>query len=136
MEECLFCKIVNGEIPSHKVYEDENSFAFLDIESLSEGHTLIIPKNHHVLLSDMTEDDLGKLFACVKKVLGMVSRATNASGFSILQRNGKAAGQVIDHVHVHIIPRHEGDGLGFTWNTKKLSEEELKRIADKIRNVI
>lgn len=136
MEDCLFCKIIKGEVKCHKVYEDENSFAFLDINPLSEGHTLVIPKKHYALLVDMAEDDLKKFFVSFKKVLDMVSRATNAPGFSVLQRNGKAAGQIIDHVHVHIIPRFEGDGLGFMWKTTKLSEEDLKRIAEKIRSVM
>ena len=133
--ECLFCKIVRGEIPSKKVYEDENIFAFLDINPRNPGHTLVIPKRHAETILDMSEEETGTLFQGVRKVAGMVKTATQAQGISIGQSNGKAAGQLIAHAHVHIIPRFMNEGpaaLESIIPAKKMDDAVLDEIAKKI----
>lgn len=133
--ECLFCKIVKGEIPSKKVYEDDNVFAFLDINPRNPGHTLVIPKKHAETILDMSEEETGQLFQSVRKIAGMVSSATQSQGLSIGQSNGKVAGQVIAHAHVHIIPRFANEsppGLESILPAKRMEEAMLDEIAKKI----
>ena len=110
--DCIFCKIINGEIPAKIVYEDETSIAFLDIAPCAEGHTVVIPKKHYSKFTDMNENDAGNLFASVKKIASAVEKATDADGSNIGLNNGKAAGQEVPHVHIHIIPRKAGDNGG------------------------
>ena len=110
--DCLFCKIVSGAIPSHKVYEDEFSFAFLDIDPCSSGHTIVIPKKHFERFTDMDTYDAGNLFESVNTVAKAVEVALGVKGSNIGLNNGKVAGQEVPHVHVHIIPRAEGDKGG------------------------
>ena len=110
--DCLFCKIVRGEIPAQKVYEDASSFAFLDIHPLADGHTMIIPKAHYERLEDMPVAEAGKIFETVRRVTEAVQRALNAPATTIGINNGKAAGQVVPHLHIHIVPRSPGDGGG------------------------
>ncbi len=132
---CLFCKIARGEIPAKKVYEDERVFAFLDINPRNPGHTLVIPKNHAVTLLEMSEKDVGKLFESVRYMAEAVQKGTKADGLSIIQSNGKAAGQVVTHVHVHIIPRYLSEGpvsLEGVLAVKKLPEETLNQISSAI----
>jgi len=103
-EKCIFCRIVRGELPSNRVYEDEDYIAFLDINPYSKGHTLVCPKRHGETLWDMGEDEIGGLFAAASKVSRAIVEATGSDGFRILQNNGEAANQVVGHVHVHVIP--------------------------------
>ena len=112
MDNCLFCKIISGEIPAKIVYEDDTSIAFLDIAPCAEGHTVVIPKKHYRKFTDMNENDAGNLFASVKKIASAVEKATDADGSNIGINNGKAAGQEVPHVHIHIIPRKDGDNGG------------------------
>ncbi len=136
-EECVFCGIGAGKIPSKKVYEDSNSVAFLDINPRNPGHTLVIPKKHATTLSDMSPKDAGTLFSSVQKVAVAVKEATKADGISIVQNNGKAAGQVVPHVHFHVIPRFETEGpvaLEAVLPSKKLDDAAMNKIADSIKN--
>lgn len=109
--ECIFCKIIKGEIPCAKVFENEFVIAFLDIAPLAEGHTLVIPKEHHVTMAEMPED----LAAEIGRVMPMLSKAvcksSGTNACNIFQNNGRPAGQVVDHLHFHIVPRVEGDGI-------------------------
>ena len=108
---CIFCRIANGEIPCAKIYEDDNVLAFLDLAPVHHGHTLVIPKSHY---KDMLEvpSELGThVFAALQKVAAAVMKATGAMGFNVMQNNGLAAGQTVFHIHWHIIPRFEDDGL-------------------------
>ena len=135
--QCLFCGIVAGKIPCKKVYEDEHAFAFLDISPRNPGHTLVIPKKHAETLLDMNEKDAGKLFESVRKVAGMVKAATNSQGISIGQSNGQAAGQVVRHVHFHVIPRfmNEGPvGLEGILPSKKIDDDSMDKIAHAIKS--
>jgi histidine triad (HIT) family protein len=110
--DCIFCKIVRGELPAHKVYEDATSFAFLDIRPLADGHTMVIPKAHYERLQDVPIAEAGRLFEAVHKVAGAVQSALDAPATTIGINNGKAAGQVVPHLHIHIVPRHAHDGGG------------------------
>ncbi len=112
MNDCIFCKIVRGEIPSHKIYEDAFSYVFLDINPLTEGHTMVIPKEHYQTLQEMPASLAGKLFETVSVATGKIEKAMGAIATTVGINNGPGAGQVVRHVHVHIIPRFEKDGGG------------------------
>mgnify|MGYP005846984271 CR=1 FL=1 len=130
---CIFCRIAAGEIPCHRVHEDDHVLAFLDVGPLSRGHTLVIPKAHHVTLADMPPELAGRC-AQVAATLGpAIARAVNAPGWNLLQNNGPAAGQVVMHVHFHLIPRTEGDALGYRWPAGKLDPADAPRLLDAIR---
>ena len=107
--DCVFCAIAAGEIPSFKIYEDETTLAYLDINPFSEGHTLVIPKAHTEGLLDTPDETLAAVLARVKKIAAHLQSALPCDGFNILQNNGEAAGQTVKHVHFHIVPRY-GDG--------------------------
>ncbi len=108
---CLFCKIINGEIPTNKVYEDDDVLAILDISQAGKGHTLVMPKKHYANLYDCDEETLKKLITTVQKLAVHITTKLDAPGCNILQNNNEAAGQSIPHLHFHIIPRYEGDDL-------------------------
>lgn len=110
--ECLFCNIIKGDIPSYKVYEDEMAYAFLDINPCSRGHTVVTLKKHYENFTDMPAEDAGSLFATVKMIAKMVEETVSADGSNIGLNNKPVAGQTVPHVHVHIIPRFEGDNGG------------------------
>ena len=112
MKDCIFCKIVRGELSSHKIYEDEFSLAFLDIYPFTEGHTMVIPKQHFQTIQEMPAELAGKIFETVSIVTGKVERAMGAVATTIGINNGRGAGQVVPHLHVHIVPRYENDGGG------------------------
>lgn len=109
MEDCIFCKIVKGEIPSIKVFEDASVLAFMDINPISTGHTLIIPKNHAENLFDMKTEDLHAVIAVSKKVAGAIRSALSPEGIAVLQLNGRGVNQVVMHYHMHLVPRLAGD---------------------------
>jgi len=129
--ECIFCKIVSGKLPSHKVYEDERHVAFLDINPFSPGHTLVCPKRHGETLWDMEEREIGEAFEIAAKISKSVMAATNADGFRVMQNNGEAANQAVAHLHIHIIPVKLEDKGRF--NRVKVSESEMGKIAESIR---
>jgi len=136
---CLFCKIISGEIPSKKVYEDENVFAFLDINPRNPGHTLVIPKKHYVTLLDMPAKEVGHLFESARMVAEAVKGGANADGLSLIQSNGKAAGQLVTHVHVHLIPRFMSEGpisLEGVLSVKKMPEDTLDKFVAAIKEKI
>jgi histidine triad (HIT) family protein len=109
--DCIFCKLVNGEIPCNKVYENKNFIAFLDIHPKAKGHTLIVPKNHYTLLLDMPSSLGAELMDAVKKIILNISKENKAEGFNVIINGNKAGGQVVMHTHVHVIPRKSEDGL-------------------------
>lgn len=115
-EDCIFCKIISGAIPAIGVMATEDAFAFLDIAPLAEGHTLLVPKRHYGRLTDVPGDELGRLTWHLAPLARAVQGATGTDACNILQNNGRAAGQEVQHVHFHIIPRKPGDGLGYRWN--------------------
>ncbi len=131
----IFAKILRGEIPSHKVYEDDEAFAFLDVMPRSPGHTLVIPKVKATGLTDIPESDLGRLMACVQKLAPLVVEGIGAHGFMLQQFNGAAAGQTVFHLHIHIVPRWEGERLK-PHGTEMEDQEVLAANAGKIRAVV
>lgn len=135
-EDCIFCRIVDGEIPSRTVYEDDDVLAFLDANPLSPGHTLVIPKAHHQFLEDTPEELSASVFAAVRELIPRVRSAVDADAHTIAVNDGPAAGQEVPHLHVHVVPRFEGDGGGpihaITGKRPDLSEEELDDVADDI----
>lgn len=135
MENCLFCQIIEGKKPSHKIYEDENTYAFLDINPRNKGHTLVIPKKHRETFLDLKEKEINNLFQKIQKIAKAVKKATDAEGFNLLQNNKKAAGQIVDHVHVHIIPRYTEDNVELKWRYKP-EKGEFEEIKKKIKEQI
>jgi histidine triad (HIT) family protein len=129
----IFTRIVRGEIPSHKVDEDEHTYAFLDINPLAPGHTLVIPKKAYVTLDECPEEVASALGRAVARVGRAVAAATGCAGWNVLQNNGRIAGQVVMHVHFHIIPRSEGDGLGYRWEPGELKPETAEKLKEAIR---
>jgi histidine triad (HIT) family protein len=130
---CIFCKIVAGDIPCHKLYEDDRVLAFLDIGPLSQGHCLVIPKDHYELLDQMPLELTGACMQTVSKLSKAVMASVTADGWNVLENNGPVAGQVVPHVHFHIIPRNDGDGLGYRWPAGKLSPENAESLKKAIR---
>jgi len=136
MEDCIFCKIAKGEIPSFKIYEDKDIFAFLDIKPFSKGHCLVIPKKHFENIFDIDENTLKKVIVVSKKMSEKIKETLSADGIRLSQSNGKTAGQEIMHFHFHIIPRYENDNIPMhpaaTPHLLKADFGELKKIAEKI----
>lgn len=131
MTDCIFCKIVSGQIPCEKLYEDDKTFAFLDIKPANEGHTLVIHKHHHADLFDTPVEDVADIFRTVKKVGAALLQAVGADGLNIGMNNKPAAGQVVFHAHVHVIPRYSGDGLKM-WPHKETTAEARLAVAKKV----
>ena len=123
-QDCIFCKIILGEIPAAKVYEDADAFAFLDIHPVNVGHVLVMSKAHHQDFGSMPEDAAARLFAAVHRVAGAAARAVGAPAFNIHVNNGQVAGQVVMHVHVHVIPRFADDGLTH-WPKRPVTEAQM-----------
>jgi diadenosine tetraphosphate (Ap4A) HIT family hydrolase len=132
-ENCIFCRIVHRDAPASVVYEDELVMAFMDIRPVSEGHTLIIPKQHYADIFDTPKELIAATHEATKKIAGAVKVATKADGISIIQQNGAAAGQDIFHLHVHVIPRFEGKKMPRFNELDVVSRETLDKIAEKIR---
>lgn len=128
---CIFCAIAEGEIPSFKVYEDEMVVAYLDINPFTEGHTLVIPKTHSEGLLDTDDATLATIIARVKKVAAHLKTALPCDGFNILQNNGEAAGQTVKHVHFHIVPRYGNSPIAFESHAGDMAQ--LKALADRVR---
>lgn len=135
MNDCLFCKIIAGEIPCEKVYEDETTFAFLDIKPVNPGHTLVIPKAHYVNTLEAPEEVMTQVMKTVKKIAHGLEKGLGVSDFNLAMNNGVRAGQVIFHAHMHVIPRHEGDGYEL-WKGKEYPEREMQNIGEQIKKAL
>lgn len=131
-QETIFDKILAGEIPCYRVYEDEHVLSFLDINPLSEGHTLVIPKERGAFLHDLSAPSAAALGRVLPRLCRAVMQATGASAYNILQNNGRAAHQEVMHVHFHIIPRHGSDGLGVGWAAGALDHGQAPALLDKL----
>lgn len=132
MQDCIFCKIVAGEIPSHKVYEDDSVLAFLDINPVNPGHTMVIPKEHCKDLLSTPPDIAGKLVVAAQHIAPAVMKAAGTNAFHLDINNGEGAGQAVFHAHFHIQPRSKDDGLTL-WPGTSADQEELKKMADDIK---
>ena len=132
MNDCLFCKIVKGEIPSYKLTEGSQTFSFLDIFPVSKGHSLIITKRHVEDLRDLTAEEWVEVGRLTQSVGNALQKSVKADGFSLLLRNGKAAGQEVPHVHFHLIPRFHSDALE-EWHGTKADSAELQKNLENIK---
>ena len=136
MPETVFSKILRGEIPSHKLYEDERVLAFLDIAPLSPGHAVVIPKEPAVTLDQLSDDSAAALGRILPRLCRALIAATGIAEFNVLQNNGRAAHQAVDHVHFHIIPKpSEAQGLGIKWPSGKLDPAAASTLAARVREL-
>ncbi|MDD3386719.1 MAG: HIT family protein [Candidatus Pacebacteria bacterium] len=131
MEDCIFCKIISGEIPSYKIYEDDFVFAFLDINPTSLGHTLVVPKKHNKDVFDIEEEYLKRTILISKKIAKKMKEVLDCDGVNVYNNSGASAGQIIFHFHIHVIPRKNGDMVDF--KPIKVSEDDLRLICDKLK---
>ncbi len=129
---CIFCKIANGEIPSRTIYEDDKFRVILDLSPASDGHALILPKEHYENICEMPEDLTGEAFILAKKMTKKMIRTLQCDGFNVVQNNGKTAGQTVFHFHIHLIPRYLTDGQDLNWVPLEKTVEELDNIRKKI----
>ena len=132
---CIFCDILEGKLEGHIVYEDEKHIAFLDKYPIDDGHTLVIPKIHYERITDMDSNDVGNIFSVVPKIAKAVLSGAGADAFSLAQNNGKAAKQIIPHVHIHIIPRYNDKGT--VWTKRQIpSDDVLSELSQKIKTIL
>lgn len=132
-DNCIFCKIANGEIPSATLYEDEDFRVILDLGPASKGHALILPKEHYPNLYELPDELAGKAILLAKKMIVRMTKALDCDGFNVVQNNGEPAGQTVFHFHMHLIPRYKNDQAGFGWNVGELSEDDREDILTKMR---
>lgn len=122
-ENCIFCKILAGEIPSTAVYEDDDFKAVLDVNPAARGHVIILPKNHAANIYELPDEDASKIMIVAKKIATAIEKAYHCDGVNILQNNGEAAGQTVFHLHVHVIPRFKGDTVNIGWKQGDMPED-------------
>ena len=134
MENCIFCKIANGEIPAATLYEDENFRVILDLGPASKGHALILPKSHAANIYELSDEMAAKAMILAKKMATAMTAALKCDGFNIVQNNGECAGQTVFHFHMHLIPRDEGDQVGITWKPGTLTDEVKNEILEKLKS--
>lgn len=135
-EDCIFCKIVNGDIPCAKIFEDDKLISFLDIGPANKGHALIVTKEHYETLLEVPDEVLTDLMNKAKKIARAMSSALGAEGFNVLMNNKEIAGQLVPHAHVHIIPRFSGDGINLNWKPKKYKDKEIDGFKENIKKFL
>lgn len=135
-DDCIFCKIANGVIPSATVYEDDDFRVILDIAPAAKGHALILPKQHYANLWELGEEETKKVMAVAAKVSAAQKAALSCDGINLLQNNGVAAGQTVFHFHIHLIPRYDNDEVTVPWNHLEYAEGEAQEVCDKIKAAI
>ena len=136
MTDCVFCKIVARQIPSTVVFEDESTLAFMDTGSVNPGHVLVACKAHVDNVFGLDERQAAAMFQTVARVARAINRAFSPQGVSIYQANGVAAGQTVFHAHIHVVPRHEGDGMDLVWPAKHPPRAALEQAAERIRGAL
>lgn len=132
VDNCIFCKIAAGEIPSTTIYEDEDFRVILDIEPASKGHALILPKEHYANLYELDDALAAKALVVAKKVITQMTEVLGCDGYNVLQNNGAAAGQTVFHFHMHLIPRYKEDDVKIGWKLGKLTDEVRQEIVAKL----
>lgn len=132
-DNCIFCKIANGEIPSATLYEDEDFRVILDISPAAKGHALILPKEHYADLYELEDETASKVLVLAKKMITKMTEILNCDGYNLVQNNGEAAGQTVHHFHVHLIPRFNGDKVGVAWKPGTLKDEDREEILSKLK---
>lgn len=131
-DNCIFCKIANGEIPSKTLYEDERFRVILDLGPATRGHALILPKEHFANLYELPEETAGEVMKLAKKMMATITERLGCEGFNLVQNNGDLAGQTVFHFHMHMIPRYRADGQKIGWRPQEATQEEL----EEIKNII
>ena len=132
-DDCIFCKLANGEIPTNSIYEDESFRVILDAAPATKGHALILPKEHYPNLYEIPDELAAKAIILARQMVTKMTKALGADGFNVVQNNGQPAGQTVFHFHMHLIPRYKGDNAGFGWNIGKLSDEDKADILAKMQ---
>lgn len=131
-DDCIFCKIAAGEIPSKTIYEDEKYRVILDLGPATRGHALILPKNHYANIFELPEEDAKEVICLAKRMAAIMKDKLGCDGFNLVQNNGEAAGQTVLHFHMHLIPRYENDGQEIGWKPGSPSQDELEEIKKQI----
>ncbi len=131
-QNCIFCKITDGEIPAATIYEDEDFKVILDLSPASKGHALILPKEHYADIFELSDAAAAKIYVLAKNLATKMKAALDCDGINIMQNNGAAAGQTVFHFHLHLIPRYEGDNVGLKWNMGELTEELKAELIEKL----
>ena len=135
--ECIFCRIAAKEIPAAMIHEDEDLMVFMDIGPIIKGHALVAPKQHYDPVTETPDEILTRLHLMAKKIAQVQMNALGAEGVNIMQNNGKAAGQEVPHIHIHVIPRFSDDGHHWNWNAKSYEDpDEMKALADRLRDLL
>lgn len=132
MEDCIFCKIANGEIPTRTLYEDADFRVILDLGPATKGHTLILPKEHAANLYELPDEAAGKVLVLAKRMALTMREKLHCDGLNLVQNNGEVAGQTVSHFHLHLIPRYKGDGQQINWVPRKPTQEELEEVKREI----
>ena len=130
-DDCIFCKLANGEIPTATLYEDNDFRVILDLGPASKGHALILPKEHYDNLYELDDEIASKVLVLAKKMITRMTKALGCDGYNLVQNNGEAAGQTVHHFHLHLIPRYKDDQVGLGWNMGKLTDEDKEEILKK-----
>ena len=131
-DDCIFCKIANGEIPSKTLYDDERFRVILDLGPATKGHALILPKDHFSNLFELPDETAGEVMKLARRMAVQMKEKLHADGFNLVQNNGECAGQTVMHFHLHLIPRYEGDGQHILWKPVETTQEELEQIKNAI----
>ena len=134
-DDCIFCKLANGEIPTATLYEDNDFRVILDLGPASKGHALILPKEHYDNLYELDDEIASKVLVLAKKMITRMTKALGCDGYNLVQNNGEAAGQTVHHFHLHLIPRYKDDQVGLGWNMGKLTDEDKEEILTKSRKI-
>ncbi len=132
MNDCIFCKIANGEIPSSTLYEDHDFRVILDMGPATKGHALLLPKKHYANLFELDDEIAGKTLKTAKRVAGRMKEALHADGFNLVQNNGEAAGQTVFHFHMHLIPRYEHDNANILWKSQEITDTYMEETRKEI----
>ncbi len=135
-KDCVFCKVINNELPSHRIFENKNILVIMDIMPLNDGHLLVMPKTHYETILDIPVDLAGEIMMISKKMARHIQTVLHSEGISMLQNNFQAAGQVIPHFHMHLIPRNSNDGVRLFWSSKEVEPEHLSRLEERLKQVV
>ena len=132
-EDCIFCKLANGEIPANVIYQDDDFTVFLDADPATRGHALIVPKEHYANLYELDDDIVAKVMPLAKKLATHMTGVLGCDGFNVVQNNNEVAGQTVFHFHVHLIPRYEGGSRILEWDHQTFTDEEMAQIRDALK---
>lgn len=132
-QNCIFCKLANGEIPTNKIYEDDDFTVIMDASPATKGHSLILPKEHYANLYEIPEDTATKVLPLAKKLVSHMTDVLKCDGFNVLQNNGETAGQTVFHFHMHLIPRYKGKEQILNWSHETFTDEEMKEICSSLK---